>query len=580
MTSFPIPDAALEHHVAILGKTGSGKTVAAKGMVELVLDTGGRCCAIDPTGVWHGLRSNASGKGPGYPVVIFGGPHGDVPLPAHQGEAIAEIIGTSSTSAVIDTSGMKVSERTRFFADFADALVRKNKGPLHLVIDECHVFMPQGRVADPMSGQMLHAANNLVSLGRSRGLRITLISQRPAKVHKDSLTQVETLVAMRLIAPQDRNAVEAWIEDNADDEKGDEIIGSLATLKTGEAWLWAPEIGVLERVKFPKNRTFDSSRAPDLATGTGPVLAPINLAAVHERLATIEAETKANDPKALKAEIARLKSEMQKLSVAKSDSNRHSDADIEAANRSGYQSGYADGWTSAKVAAEKAAIAATNSIRRAVDDSASDIKAAISSIAPPQELSRYVTRSAAPQPKTQSTGFPKPAPQVNRITAQPVRANGHDELSAPQRRILSSVAFWKSIGHDAPTREQVAAVAGYKPSSGGFNNLIGSLKTAGYLDIPMPGRVSLTDAAPYDGLSPEEARDKMLAVLSAPQRKIVDAALGYESATRAEIARDTEYSEGSGGFNNLIGSLCTLGILEKPAPGAVAVSAWAREVLA
>ena len=34
-----------------------------------------------------------------------------------------------------------------------------------------------------------------------------------------------------------------------------------------------------------------------------------------------------------------------------------------------------------------------------------------------------------------------------------------------------------------------------------------------------------------------------------------------------------------GGFNNLIGSLCTIGILDKPAPGAVAVSAWAREVL-
>ena len=32
--SRPLPDAALLHHIAILGKTGSGKTVAAKGMVE------------------------------------------------------------------------------------------------------------------------------------------------------------------------------------------------------------------------------------------------------------------------------------------------------------------------------------------------------------------------------------------------------------------------------------------------------------------------------------------------------------------------------------------------------------------
>src|SRR5579871_3693834 len=164
--TFPIPRQALESHIAILGKTGSGKTVAAKGMVERILDARGRACAIDPTGVWHGLRSSADGKTAGYPVVIFGGPHADVPLAQTHGEAIAEIVGNSSTSAVIDTSLMRVSERTRFFADFGDALIRKNKGPLHLVIDEAHLFMPQGRVADPWSAQMLHAANNLVSLGR------------------------------------------------------------------------------------------------------------------------------------------------------------------------------------------------------------------------------------------------------------------------------------------------------------------------------------------------------------------------------------------------------------------------------
>jgi DNA helicase HerA-like ATPase len=87
-------------------------------------------------------------------------------------------------------------------------LHRVNSKPLHIIIDEAHLFAPQGRVPDPQSGRMVHAANNLVSGGRVKGLRIMLISQRPAKLHKDSLTQVETLIAMRLIAPQDRAAVE------------------------------------------------------------------------------------------------------------------------------------------------------------------------------------------------------------------------------------------------------------------------------------------------------------------------------------------------------------------------------------
>jgi hypothetical protein len=76
----------------------------------------------------------------------------------------------------------------RFFTDFADTILRVNRGPLRLVIDGAHLFAPQAgtRGADAMPDMLLHAANNLISLGRSRGLRIVLISQRPAKVHKDT----------------------------------------------------------------------------------------------------------------------------------------------------------------------------------------------------------------------------------------------------------------------------------------------------------------------------------------------------------------------------------------------------------
>jgi len=37
-----IPEAALASHIAILGKTGSGKTYAAKGVVEHILGASGR----------------------------------------------------------------------------------------------------------------------------------------------------------------------------------------------------------------------------------------------------------------------------------------------------------------------------------------------------------------------------------------------------------------------------------------------------------------------------------------------------------------------------------------------------------
>jgi DNA helicase HerA-like ATPase len=145
----PVPDQALAHHIAVLGKTGSGKSNAVKVLVEEGLDAGERTCVIDPTGAWWGLRLKADGKPSKYPVVIFGGLHADVQIGRRHGQAVAEVVATSSTPAVIDTRLMTVGERTAFFTAFAQTLLRRNRGPLRLVVDEAHLFAPQSRVADP-----------------------------------------------------------------------------------------------------------------------------------------------------------------------------------------------------------------------------------------------------------------------------------------------------------------------------------------------------------------------------------------------------------------------------------------------
>ena len=290
------------HHTAYLGKTGSGKSNAAKVMVETQLLRKERVCIVDPTGAWWGLRLKADGSPSPFPIVIFGGHHADVPITGDHGAVVADVVAGSSTPAIIDTLLMTVGERTRFFTDFAETLLRKNKGPLNLVLDEAHVFAPQGKVPDPQAGKMLHAANNLVALGRSRGLRISLITQRPAKLHKDSLTQVETMIALRVIAPQDRAAIEAWIGEWAGKGEGKDIIASLPSLPTGDAWIWSPEAGILERYHFPLASTFDSGKPLE----DMPELAPIDLASVHAMLGAAAEELEADDPKKLKARIAEL----------------------------------------------------------------------------------------------------------------------------------------------------------------------------------------------------------------------------------------------------------------------------------
>src|SRR5690349_19517988 len=193
-----IPEAALQQHMAVLGKTGSGKTFAVKGIVEGWLDAGKRVGVVDATGAWWGLRSLRDGKGAGFPILVLGGDHGDLPLPALGGAAVARLLAEQGVNLVADTLHLTVGERTRWFIDFASTLYRTNKAPLHLVLDEAHNFAPQGKVPDPDTGKMLHAANTLASGGRSRGIRVAMITQRPQKLHKDTLTCADTLIAMRV----------------------------------------------------------------------------------------------------------------------------------------------------------------------------------------------------------------------------------------------------------------------------------------------------------------------------------------------------------------------------------------------
>ena len=72
----PLPLEALDDRLAIVGRSGYGKTNAAKVMAEKLLSTGARVCILDPTDSWWGLRLKPDGKGAGWPVAIFGGAHG------------------------------------------------------------------------------------------------------------------------------------------------------------------------------------------------------------------------------------------------------------------------------------------------------------------------------------------------------------------------------------------------------------------------------------------------------------------------------------------------------------------------
>src|SRR5271170_269731 len=127
---------------AILAKKRVGKTYTAQVLAEELLAAGQQVVVIDPTSAWWGLRSSADGKSAGYPITIFGGRHGDLPLEATSGEVLANAIVADRFSAVLDVRLLKKGQRLRFIADFLEALYDKNTEAMHLFLDEADAYAP------------------------------------------------------------------------------------------------------------------------------------------------------------------------------------------------------------------------------------------------------------------------------------------------------------------------------------------------------------------------------------------------------------------------------------------------------
>lgn len=318
MSRLPFPDKILHQHIATLGKTGAGKSSAMRVIAEHLLDQKKRVAIVDPKGDWWGLKSSADGKSAGYPVIMFGdfkeSRATDVPINDRSGKHVAELIASGNRPCVIGFRGWMPAQLVRFWLDFAPTLFNTNEGELYILIDEVQNFAPKGKIFDPDAGKCLHWTNRIMSEGRGLGLTFFIASQRPQKVHNDTLDCCETLVAMRVAHPAARQSIQDWIDGNGDPKVGKEVVATLASLARGEAWIWSPEneFGP-QRIQFPMFQTFDSFAPPQVQKKVSQSSwAEVNLDQVREKLASVIAEQKANDPKELKAEVARLKHELGK----------------------------------------------------------------------------------------------------------------------------------------------------------------------------------------------------------------------------------------------------------------------------
>lgn len=305
-----LPVEAVTETFAILAKRGAGKTYTASVLCEEMLLAGLQVVVIDPMGAWWGLRSSADGRREGIPVAILGGDRGDVPLEPTAGQLVAELVVGERLSAITDLSGFSKNERRRFVTDFLERLYQRNREAMHVVLEEADLVAPQRYQAG--DERMLGAVYDLVRRGRGRGIGSTLITQRSASISKEVLEQAEILVALRTTGPRDRKAIEGWIDVHGDEQQRDEVLASLPSLPTGEAWVWWPVEGILRRVKIRARRTFDSSATPKPgeARRQPKTVADVDLAALEERMRDTIERARQDDPRELRRLLAAARREL------------------------------------------------------------------------------------------------------------------------------------------------------------------------------------------------------------------------------------------------------------------------------
>jgi hypothetical protein len=597
-----LPANAATSTLLVYGGKGMGKTNFGTVLVEEFFAASIRFAAIDPMGVLWGLRHSADGKGTGIKVLILGGIHGDLPITPESGAIVADLVVDEDVSVIIDISRRadgsmwSISERIRFVTAFAKRFYQRQgekRRPINLVIDEAARFAPQiVRQGESEVAACMGAIAVLVEEGRNVGIGVTLLTQRSARLNKDVAELADCMISFRIVGPNSMRAVLDWLGEHVEKSRLKELGEKLRSLPRGSALVVSP--GWLEFegiVAMRKRNTFDSSATPEAgkqvrASGAG---ATLDLDKYRERMATVVEQQKANDPKALKARVAELEKQLAAKHPPASKSVETKTVERSVVKDAQLQrigvlidqgeSAIEHIAERAKTMAEQlgAFVDKAGAIGLKLEVEIGHLRAAIATtkapapIATPARPSADVGRRVYPS---------KHAARVIDVPSSPT-SQGDQSLTGPQRALLETLAWWRSMGHDAPTRAQIAGKAGWKPKGSNLRNRLSELHTAGLVTYPRDSTVALTPAGIAAAPAPREHEtlvESIRASLTGPQLVVFDAlprgGAGDLAIQRAELAERLGWEPAGSNLRNRLSELSALELVDYPSKGSVQLQDW------
>jgi len=234
----------------VTGKSGAGKSNSASVITEKLLDAGFGMLIVDIDGEYYGLKEE-------YEILHVGADDEcDIQVTVEHAEKIASLALEQNVPIILDMSSFLDEEDGQELLTAVSrqlfAKAKKLKQPFLMLVEEVHEYIPQkGSVGE--CGKMLI---KISKRGRKHGLGIVGISQRPADVKKDFITQCDWLVWHRLTWNNDTKVVKRILD--AD------YAAEVEVLDDGEAFMMTDWSETVRRVQFHRKQTFDAGATPGL----------------------------------------------------------------------------------------------------------------------------------------------------------------------------------------------------------------------------------------------------------------------------------------------------------------------------
>jgi hypothetical protein len=247
---------------------------------------------VDIDGEYYGLKEE-------YEILHVGADDEcDIQVTSEHAEKIASLALEENVPIILDISSfLDQEEAEKLLTEVARQLfakAKKQKQPFLLLVEECHEWIPeQGSVGEV--GQMLI---KIGKRGRKHGLGMVGISQRPADVKKDYITQCDWLVWHRLTWNNDTKVVGRIIDS--------EYANAVEDLDNGEAFMMTDWGETIRRVQFHRKQTFDAGATPGLDDFERP-----ELKSVSEDLVS-ELETISDEKEQTESRLRELREELDK----------------------------------------------------------------------------------------------------------------------------------------------------------------------------------------------------------------------------------------------------------------------------